>query len=43
MVNQQLLNVRKERLSWPACFNVKESSPKQVAFLDLEQIRVLRS
>ena len=24
MANQQLLNVRKERLSWSACFNVKE-------------------
>lgn len=32
MANQQLLNVREERLSWPACFNVKESEPETRGF-----------
>jgi hypothetical protein len=32
MANQQLLNVRRERLSLPACFNVKESEPETRGF-----------
>lgn len=35
MANQQLLNVRKERLSWPACFNVKESESETGGFSGL--------
>jgi len=32
MANQQLLNVRKERLSWKSCFNVKESKSETRGF-----------
>jgi len=35
MANQQLLNVRKERPSWPACFNVKESESETGGFSGL--------
>jgi hypothetical protein len=42
MANQQLLNVRKERLTWSARFNVKELKSEAGDFLNWEQIRECR-